>query len=59
MWLCSVHNIVNERLHKPEFDCLTLNDVYDCGCGNETSSAASNPAKETGASTMALDSAAD
>ncbi|GMK53512.1 hypothetical protein CspeluHIS016_0100980 [Cutaneotrichosporon spelunceum] len=38
MWLCSVHNIVNERLHKPEFDCLTLNDVYDCGC-NGTSSA--------------------
>ncbi|KLT38268.1 hypothetical protein CC85DRAFT_267437 [Cutaneotrichosporon oleaginosum] len=39
MWLCSVHNLVNERLHKPEFDCLTLNDVYDCGC-NDTSSAA-------------------
>jgi hypothetical protein len=35
MWLCSVHNMINERLGKPEFDCLTLNDVYDCGCGPE------------------------
>lgn len=35
MWLCSVHNRINERLGKPEFDCLTLNDVYDCGCGPE------------------------
>lgn len=27
--------MINERLGKPEFDCLTLNDVYDCGCGPE------------------------
>jgi hypothetical protein len=30
-----VHNLVNERLGKPEFDCLTLNETYDCGCGPE------------------------
>ncbi|BEJ14186.1 hypothetical protein CspHIS471_0313600 [Cutaneotrichosporon sp. HIS471] len=54
MWLCSVHNIVNERLHKPEFDCLTLNDVYDCGCANETSSAVSNHAKKTGKATSPI-----
>lgn len=36
MWLCSVHNMVNARLGKDEFDCLTLNDVYDCGCGPES-----------------------
>jgi hypothetical protein len=57
MWLCEVHNIVNKRLHKPDFDCLTLNDVYDCGCANETSSA-SGPAR-TGATSTLLGSAAD
>jgi hypothetical protein len=34
MWLCHVHNLVNERLGKPEFDCLTLDATYDCGCGD-------------------------
>ncbi|KAJ7131698.1 ERV/ALR sulfhydryl oxidase domain-containing protein [Mycena crocata] len=35
LWLCSVHNVVNERLHKDQFDCAHLNDTYDCGCGDE------------------------
>ena len=35
MWLCFVHNLINERLGKPEFDCLTLDETYDCGCGPE------------------------
>jgi FAD-linked sulfhydryl oxidase len=30
-----VHNIVNKRLQKPEFDCKGLGDLYDCGCGDE------------------------
>ncbi|KAK3841244.1 MAG: ERV/ALR sulfhydryl oxidase domain-containing protein [Linnemannia gamsii] len=34
-WACSVHNIVNVRLGKPEFDCSTLSDVYKCGCVDE------------------------
>ncbi len=34
-WLCAMHNKVNERLKKPQFDCNTLDDVYDCGCGPE------------------------
>ncbi|GAA5969212.1 hypothetical protein JCM11641_007511 [Rhodosporidiobolus odoratus] len=35
MWLCSIHNLVNERLGKPEFDCSAdLEGVYDCGCGD-------------------------
>jgi hypothetical protein len=34
-WACSVHNIVNIRLGKPEFDCSTLTDVYKCGCADE------------------------
>ncbi|KAJ6631498.1 ERV/ALR sulfhydryl oxidase domain-containing protein [Mycena sp. CBHHK59/15] len=32
LWLCSVHNVVNERLHKEPFDCAHLDDTYDCGC---------------------------
>lgn len=32
--LCAVHNEVNHRLHKPEFDCAHLDDEYDCGCGD-------------------------
>ncbi|KAJ7747723.1 ERV/ALR sulfhydryl oxidase domain-containing protein [Mycena metata] len=35
LWLCSVHNVVNERLHKPQFDCAHLDAEYDCGCGDE------------------------
>src|SRR5690349_11299494 len=31
----SVHNIVNVRLGKPELDCSTLADVYECGCADE------------------------
>jgi len=41
LWLCHVHNQVNERLGKPEFDCLTLDATYDCGCGDEPVGAAS------------------
>ncbi len=33
--LCSVHNKVNERLKKEQFDCAHLDDTYDCGCGEE------------------------
>ncbi|KAJ7647772.1 hypothetical protein FB45DRAFT_1019984 [Roridomyces roridus] len=29
LWLCSLHNVVNERLHKEEFDCAHLDDTYD------------------------------
>lgn len=29
-----LHNQVNERLGKPEFDCAHLDDEYDCGCGD-------------------------
>ena len=29
-----MHNEVNKRLKKPEFDCSHLSDEYDCGCGD-------------------------
>ena len=32
--LCAVHNEVNKKLHKPEFDCADLDATYDCGCGD-------------------------
>lgn len=34
-WSCGIHNIVNARLGKPDFDCSTLADVYKCGCADE------------------------
>ncbi|TFY78478.1 hypothetical protein EWM64_g5536 [Hericium alpestre] len=37
--LCHVHNQVNERLHKPIFDCAHLDDTYDCGCGDDAAPA--------------------
>ncbi|KAF9047626.1 ERV/ALR sulfhydryl oxidase domain-containing protein [Panaeolus papilionaceus] len=39
LWLCGLHNKVNERLKKPEFDCAHLSDEYDCGCGDESTTA--------------------
>lgn len=35
LWGCHVHNIVNEYLGKPEYDCATILKDYDCGCGDE------------------------
>ncbi|PVV03828.1 hypothetical protein BB560_001692 [Smittium megazygosporum] len=32
-WLCALHNVVNKFLKKPIFDCSTVHDKYDCGCG--------------------------
>ncbi|OAQ98527.1 hypothetical protein LLEC1_04147 [Akanthomyces lecanii] len=34
-WLCFAHNVVNERLEKPAFDCNTIGDFYDCGCADD------------------------
>ncbi|KAH9815265.1 ERV/ALR sulfhydryl oxidase domain-containing protein [Melampsora americana] len=33
--LCSLHNLVNERLGKPEYNCTTLAENYDCGCAHD------------------------
>ena len=34
LWLCHIHNQVNERLGKPDFDCAHLDETYDCGCSD-------------------------
>ncbi|KAG8976575.1 hypothetical protein FRC05_003414 [Tulasnella sp. 425] len=44
LWLCFVHNLVNARLGKPEFDCLKLDETYDCGCGPEGNSTSTSAA---------------
>lgn len=33
-WACFAHNIVNERLKKPIYDCAKIGDAYDCGCAD-------------------------
>ncbi|KAF2708554.1 FAD-linked sulfhydryl oxidase-like protein ERV2 [Pleomassaria siparia CBS 279.74] len=35
MWGCFVHNVVNKRLKKPEFNCENIGDAYDCGCAED------------------------
>jgi len=42
MWLCFVHNLVNERLGKPEYPCDKLEGEYDCGCGDVKEGTAEN-----------------
>ncbi|SCV02873.1 LAMI_0H03664g1_1 [Lachancea mirantina] len=34
MWGCHMHNLVNEHLKKPLYDCSNILDDYDCGCGD-------------------------
>jgi len=34
-WGCHVHNEVNKRLKKPQFDCANIGDFYDCGCADD------------------------
>lgn len=33
MWGCFIHNKVNRRLGKDLYDCTTVLEDYDCGCG--------------------------
>lgn len=35
MWGCMIHNKVNKRLGKPDFDCKDIGDAYDCGCAED------------------------
>ncbi|CCK69899.1 uncharacterized protein KNAG_0D01470 [Huiozyma naganishii CBS 8797] len=35
MWGCHVHNVVNEYLKKDIYDCSTILEDYDCGCGDD------------------------
>lgn len=34
-WGCHVHNEVNKSTGKPIFDCASIGDFYDCGCGDD------------------------
>lgn len=33
VWGCHIHNKVNKRLGKPNYDCSHILEDYDCGCG--------------------------
>lgn len=35
LWGCHIHNKVNERLNKDEYDCTKILEDYDCGCGDD------------------------
>lgn len=35
LWGCDIHNKVNTRLQKPQYDCTTILEDYDCGCGSD------------------------
>ncbi|KAH6604363.1 erv2 [Trichoderma cornu-damae] len=47
-WLCFMHNLVNERLKKPIFDCNNIGDFYDCGCGDEDKATKKKKEEEEG-----------
>lgn len=52
--LCSIHNLVNTRLHKPQFDCAHLDEEYDCGCGDPPLAAKSGSKEKVRTSFMIL-----
>lgn len=35
LWGCDIHNKVNSKLKKPEYDCTKILEDYDCGCGDD------------------------
>ncbi|KIM36749.1 hypothetical protein M413DRAFT_448887 [Hebeloma cylindrosporum] len=55
LWLCAVHNEVNKRLQKPEFDCAHLSDEYDCGCGDEPTTTKVNTKTAGGSDSVNLE----
>ncbi|KAL1408305.1 hypothetical protein Q8F55_005111 [Vanrija albida] len=59
LWLCSLHNKVNERLGKPEFDCLTLDATYDCGCGDNSTNTTTSASPGATGNTAPLPTTAD
>jgi FAD-linked sulfhydryl oxidase len=34
-WACKVHNIVNKKLEKPQFDCSKVEETWKCGCSED------------------------
>ncbi len=47
-WACFVHNEVNKRLKKEQFDCNKIGDFYDCGCGEEGEKKGEKKGEKTG-----------
>lgn len=56
VWACHVHNVVNKRLKKEEFDCSKIGDFYDCGCAeDEGSGKQTGKSKKDGFTPLTLD----
>ena len=34
-WACNVHNLVNVRLEKAEFNCSMVAEHWQCGCAED------------------------
>ena len=61
-YLCDLHNIVNERLKKPRFDCKKAFDFWggECGCGDKKDAHVqenTSPAKPTATTTNTTNNA--
>lgn len=54
-----MHNEVNVRLGKPEFDCSKLDAEYDCGCGDVTPTSGSGDTSAVGLMDLEWDVARD
>ncbi|KAI9199443.1 ERV/ALR sulfhydryl oxidase domain-containing protein [Polychytrium aggregatum] len=46
-WACKVHNLVNKRLGKPQFDCSTVAEIWKCGCAEEDGANSTSTATST------------
>ena len=47
LWGCDIHNKVNKRLGKSQYDCATILEDYDCGCGEDEKQSDSTLNNET------------
>lgn len=47
LWGCDIHNKVNDRLNKEQYDCTTILEDYDCGCGSDEKEEDSTLGKES------------
>jgi hypothetical protein len=36
LWMCEVHNMVNDHLGKKHFPCANVDADYDCGCAKRS-----------------------
>jgi hypothetical protein len=52
-WMCMVHNLVNKRLDKAQFDCSKAAETWKCGCDEEGGDAGGNTSALPSIATLA------